>query len=123
MHGKPKDSPARPPEADDPRLAIPEVLRKPVVKPDFDPVYGDKNSRGKDPGIAGMGRAWAISLDFVVTILAGTGLGYLADYFLKSLPTGTIIGLVLGFITAFIRIIRASQRMDREDQQRRNRKP
>jgi ATP synthase protein I len=111
----PPDRPARDP------LEIPEVLRTPVHKPAYDPVYGDKASRPNAPDLAGAGRAWATALDFVFTIVAGAGLGYLADRWRHSIPLWTMVGLVAGFVTAFIRIVRTTQRQEREDKARRGR--
>ena len=113
------NTPPSPPR--DPRLEIPEVLRTPIQKPDYDPVFGDKGGRPNTPDLAGAGRAWAVALDFVFTIIAGAGLGWLADRWRGSLPLWTMVGLVAGFVTAFIRIIRTTQRQEREETARRGR--
>jgi F0F1-type ATP synthase assembly protein I len=107
------------PAADDPRLKIPEALRKPVNVPK-DP---DKGT-GATEGIQ-MGRAWATAMDFVFTILAGAILGWLFDKWRGTNPTGTMIGLGLGFVLAFFRIVRATQKQEAADQERkdRNRRP
>src|SRR5262245_25030546 len=110
-----------PPDPSDPRLQIPEVLRTPVRKPDLEPVFGDKKERAEASEMSSMGRAWAMAMDFVFSILAGAGVGYLIDYWRNSLPIGTCVGLGLGFVTAFIRIIRATQRQEREEKARRGR--
>lgn len=112
--------PDTPPNAPrDPRLEIPEILRTPVEKPDYDPVYGDQQSRPYAPNLAGAGRAWAVAFDFVFTIVAGAGLGWLADRWRGSLPLWTMVGLVAGFVTAFIRIVRTTQRQEREEKAKR----
>jgi F0F1-type ATP synthase assembly protein I len=114
------DPSAIPPEPPrDPRLEIPESLRTPIRKPDYDPVYGDKASRPKTDDLSNVGRGWAIALDFVFTILAGAGLGWLIDRWRHSLPLWTMVGLGLGFVTAFIRIVRATQREELKERQRR----
>ncbi|MFN7021344.1 MAG: AtpZ/AtpI family protein, partial [Phycisphaerales bacterium] len=74
----------------DPRLEIPEILRSPVKQSNYDPVYGSRANRPSTPELAGAVKAWAIALDFVVTIIAGAGLGYLVDRWLHSLPIATL---------------------------------
>jgi F0F1-type ATP synthase assembly protein I len=107
--------------ARDPRLEIPEILRTPVRQSQFDPVVGSKEGGAKKEAIdtAGMGRAWAMALDFVFTVLAGALVGYLLDRWQGWLPIGTLVGLVLGFVSGFIRIIRATQRQERLEKERR----
>ncbi len=117
--------------ARDPRLDIPEVLRRPVEPSNYDPVYGDRAGRGSGkrgpragPGdFASVGKAWGVAGNFVFTIIAGALVGWLIDRWRGSLPVATLIGLGLGFATAFIRIIRQTQREEREEQARRRRNP
>ena len=87
---------------------IPEVLRRepPRPAPQAPPAMS---------GVAGMAKAWAIALDFVFTILAGAALGWLFDRWRGSSPVGLLVGLVLGFIVAFWRIIRTTQRQERQE--------
>ncbi len=109
----------------DPRLDIPEVLRTPVRQSNMDPVTGDPAAaHGTESTIdaAGMGRAWAIALDFVFSVLAGALIGYLIDRWQGWLPIGTLVGLVFGFISGFIRIIRATQRQERQERLERERR-
>lgn len=117
----PSDGPEHGQHDRDPRLEIPEILRRPVEPSNYDPVYGSQSSRPTTPELAGAVKAWAIALDFVVTIIAGAGLGYLADRWLHTLPAGTLIGLALGFGAAFVRIVRATQRQERLERERRSR--
>jgi F0F1-type ATP synthase assembly protein I len=106
------------PPLDDPRLEIPEVLRKPVQRPK-DPDKGSAMASGVQ-----MGRAWATALDFVFTILAGAILGWLIDKWRGSSPTGAGVGLGLGFVLAFYRIVRATQKQEaaEREQKERNRR-
>ena len=69
--------------------------------------------------MAGMAKAWAIGLDFVFTILSGAGLGWLFDYWRHTGPAGLLTGLGLGFVFAFYRIVRATQKQEREEAARR----
>lgn len=103
----------------DPRLEIPEVLRTPVRKPEYDPVTGSRKSRKEVVDASGIGRAWAMSLDFVFTVLAGALLGWLIDRWRNSLPIGTLIGLGIGFVSGFIRLIRTTQRQERQEREQR----
>jgi F0F1-type ATP synthase assembly protein I len=103
------------PDPDDPRLKIPEVLRKPVEQPK-DPDEGTGVSEGVE-----MGRAWAVATEFVFTTLAGAILGWLFDKWRGTNPTGTMIGLGLGFVLSFYRIVRSTQKQDAVDQERKNR--
>jgi F0F1-type ATP synthase assembly protein I len=81
---------------------IPEVLRE-----------GPSPAPAKAPStmssIAGMGAAWGVAFDFIGTILAGVALGWLFDRWQNTAPWGILVGLALGFVGAFIRIIRATQ--------------
>lgn len=84
---------AAPPEASDPRLEIPEILRKPINHP-------SRNRPAKPPALAGLGdlgKALAIGLDFLFSIVAGGVLGWLIDRWLNSSPAGILIGIVAGF--------------------------
>ncbi|HZW07987.1 MAG TPA: AtpZ/AtpI family protein [Phycisphaerales bacterium] len=93
----------------DPRLKIPEVLREPVAKA--------KPARS-DSGMWGMAKAWGTALDFIFTIIAGALLGYGFDRWKGTAPTGLMVGLALGFVVAFIRIVRSTLRQEREETRR-----
>ena len=66
-------------------------------------------------GVAGMGAAWGMAVDFVVTILAGLALGWLIDRWQGTSPWGILGGLCLGFVAAFVRIVRQTQRDERRE--------
>jgi len=89
---------------------IPETLRRSARLP-ADP---DKSPALRSLAQAGAG--WGLATDFLVTILAGLGLGWVVDYFANAAPWGLVVGLALGFITAFVRIIRQTQRTERAEQ-------
>lgn len=97
----------------DPRLEIPEVLRKPVPQGNFDPVYGSATHRPKPLNLEGAGRAWGTAMNFVFTIIAGLALGLAFDKWQKTIPWGTLIGLTIGFVAAFYQIVRQTQREER----------
>ncbi len=89
---------------------MPDVLRGPA---------GGK-PRGRDP--AGPGamfsdttKAWAISMDFVFTVLGALLLGYFADRWFGTAPKAAIGGLVLGFSFALWRIIRRTLADDKRE--------
>lgn len=100
--------PANPPSADDPRLAIPEVLRTPIKHP----------SREHPPappalsGLGDLGKALAIGLDFLFSIAAAGLLGYLLDRWQGWSPAGLLIGLGVGFAAATVRML---SRLNREE--------
>lgn len=104
---------------EDPRLRIPETLRRPVDHPAASPAEKPKSATAN---IAEMGKAWGLALDFVVMTLGGGLLGWGFDKWRGTAPTGALVGLGLGFAFAFYRIIRATLRQEREDQARRGRK-
>lgn len=108
-------------DPDDPRLAIPDVLKE-----SNQPLRGtrsDLDEQGVAANLAGAGKAWAIAFEFVITIVAGIGLGWLFDRWKGSAPTGALVGMAAGFVMAFYRIVRATQAQDRaEAKQRQNRR-
>lgn len=114
------EPPASPGSAD-PRLAIPEVLRRPRPRSDYDPVTGTKEARTEAHDVTGMGKAWATALDFVFSVLAGAGLGWLADWWRGSLPLWTLVGLGFGFATGFIRIVQSTRRQEAAEREREGR--
>jgi F0F1-type ATP synthase assembly protein I len=99
--------------SDDPRLKIPDVLNQPVAPR----VMG--NRKNPDDSMWGMAKAWGIALDFIFTIFAAAALGYGFDYWKKTAPTGVMIGLAIGFVVAFIRIVRSTMKEDRAEDDRR----
>lgn len=99
---------------DEPSLEIPEVLRTPVRQ-------SQMPGTPKLPGggsISGLGVGFAMAFDFVGSVGAGALLGYLFDRWQGTSPTGTLVGLGVGFVGAMIRIVRASQKADRADRKR-----
>lgn len=91
---------------------IPEALREPPAKPP---------ESKKLPDVAGMARAWAVALDFVFMILAGGLLGWGFDWWRGTLPWGLLGGLVFGFVVAFWRIIKATQKQEAQERAGRGR--
>jgi len=65
------------------------------------------------------GKAWGIALDFVATVLVGMLLGWLAGKWLGHSPAFVLGGLAVGLITAFVRIVRATQRAEEREAQAR----
>lgn len=112
------DSPSSgPPSRGDPRLEIPEVLRKPVKTPEL---LRPKPVSATAIGLGDLGRALAIGIDFLVTIAAGGGIGWAIDRWRGWAPYGLMIGLGIGFAVATVRII---QRTNKEDRARTARPP
>lgn len=92
---------------------IPELLTKPVHDPRTQAPSQSTMSQMGD-----MGRAWGMAFEFIVMIFAGAAGGWLLDRWLKSAPKGLMAGLALGFVFAFIRIVRATQAQEREEKAR-----
>jgi hypothetical protein len=91
----------------DPRLRIPEVLKK--SGPGLPAVPG----AGGVGGLAGMARAWGVAFDFVGTVLGGMLLGYFFDRWRGTTPAGTLTGLGVGFAAALVRILRRTMAEER----------
>lgn len=96
---------------EDPRLRIPDVLREPPPAPD--PV------RPRREGFGEAAKAWGMALDLVFTAVGGFFLGYLFDLWRGTGPWGAVVGLGLGFVTAFIRLIRMSLREEARERRAR----
>lgn len=110
-----------PTDPDDPRLAIPDVLKE--SNQPRHATRSDLDEQGVAADLAGAGKAWAIAFEFVITIVAGIGLGWLFDRWKGSAPTGALVGMAAGFVMAFYRIVRATQAQDRaEAKKRQNRR-
>src|SRR4051812_20861788 len=87
---------------------IPEVLRRPVDVPATPELPGHAE-------IASLGAGWGMATEFLVTIIAGLGLGWLFDYWRHTAPIGILVGLGLGLVAGLVRIIRQSQASDRAE--------
>ncbi|MBY0308570.1 MAG: AtpZ/AtpI family protein [Phycisphaerales bacterium] len=112
-----------PDPSSDPRLRIPDVLREPTgaARPGRSVVPGV--SGGSHSAFWGMAKAWGIALDFIFTIIAGAALGYGYDYWKKTAPTGLMIGIAIGFVVAFIRIVRSTLKEQRAEEERKGKSP
>lgn len=93
---------------------IPALLREPTrPKAASTPAASESKE-----SLVGMGRAWAVALDFVFTVLAGAGLGWVAGRFAGHQPAWVMGGLALGFAVALIRILRGTMREERAEAER-----
>lgn len=52
--------------------------------------------------------------EFAGGVLAGAGLGYLADRFFNWTPWGLLIGVLLGFAAGTLNVVRAASNMNRD---------
>lgn len=95
---------------------IPAVLREPA--PAARPAV--ESGRSRTGSLSGMGRAWGIAMDFIFTILAGAGLGWVMGRWQGGMTGWVLGGLAVGFAAALVRIIRATQRQERLEKQQRN---
>ena len=114
----PPDEPDRrppPPPGEDPRLAIPEVLRhRPEDRAQESPPHR-RESFGETA------KAWGMALDLVFTTIGGLALGWGFDWWRGTAPWGAIIGLGLGFLTAAVRLIRYSLKAETREREARER--
>jgi len=58
-----------------------------------------------------MGVGLRLSTEFIAGIIAGTGLGWLLDYWLGTIPLFLILGLGLGFAAAIMNVLRITKNM------------
>jgi len=52
--------------------------------------------------------------EFAGGVLAGAGLGYLADRVLGWSPWGLLVGVLLGFVAGTLNVVRAASNMNRD---------
>jgi ATP synthase protein I len=60
---------------------------------------------------SGVAQAVKLSSEFIAGVLAGAGLGWLADRFLGTSPWGLIVLLLLGFCAGTLNILRSTGRV------------
>lgn len=97
----------------DPRLEIPEALRTPINRP----ASMRAAPKGEESVVLGMAKAWGVALDFIFTIFAGAALGWGFDRWRGTAPKGLMVGLGVGFVIAFIRIVRGTIKQERLEQE------
>ncbi|HVU63151.1 MAG TPA: hypothetical protein VHC70_04195 [Phycisphaerales bacterium] len=95
----------------DPRLEIPEVLRRPVPKPEALKDYeraerAAKKSRVSDEAKQATG--WAIAMDFVWTFAAAGLIGWAIQKWAwpAAAPWPLLVGLLVGIVAGMVRFIR-----------------
>jgi F0F1-type ATP synthase assembly protein I len=69
-----------------------------------------------DPFYQGLSYAARIGVELVSATLVGTGLGLIADRFLKTFPWFLVIGVLLGAAAGFLNIIRFVNRRQKEEE-------
>jgi ATP synthase protein I len=75
---------------------------------------GASRQPGADPGNratldpSALARGLRLSSEFVAGVLAGAGLGWLVDHWLKTSPWGLIGLTLLGFVASVVNLVRAS---------------
>lgn len=95
----------------DPRLEIPEILRTPIDHPSKHAPKPSKVASSMG-GLGDLSKALAIGLDFLFTTAAGGAVGWGIDYWQKWSPYGLLIGGIIGFTFATVRMLK---RLNKED--------
>lgn len=96
--------PSKPPPPMPEFSEIPESLRK----------AARGGTRESPSGLAGVGKGWAMALDFVGSIIAAWLIGFLIDRWQKTAPWGSLIGLGVGFAYAIYRILKQTKAEERK---------
>jgi F0F1-type ATP synthase assembly protein I len=99
------------PPGRDPRLEIPEVLRRPVKKPEALKEYEKAERVNLRPGTSDSSKqaaGWAIAMNFVWTAAAGGVLGWAIQKwaFPSAAPWPLVSGLIVGIIVGMAKFIR-----------------
>lgn len=68
------------------------------------------------------GRAWGVALNFVATIIAGLLVGWGLDHFAGTRPWGVLGGLAVGFVLAFVQIVRNTMKTEAKEKAERERR-
>jgi ATP synthase protein I len=68
---------------------------------------GEPEDKGTETA-SGVAQAMKLSSEFIAGVLAGAGLGWLADRFLGTSPWGLIVLLLLGFCAGTLNILRSA---------------
>lgn len=101
---------------------IPEILTRPVdrSRERSTAVTGlSKPEAGQAmASMGGIGKAWGMAMDFVFTIVAAVGLGYVASIWLGYRQAWILGGLAVGFTLALVRIVRTTMREEAREQAR-----
>jgi len=91
---------------------IPEILRRPVEHPSLKRADQSPSAMSS---LSEAGKAWGMALDFVATVIVGMLLGWLLAKWLGHTPAFVLGGLAVGLVTAFVRIVRATQRAEKRE--------
>ncbi len=109
------------------RRALPDPPQRTFTKPtirQFEPM-ADSGRFGRGSGMnardmRGVGLASTVGIQFVSMILAGAGLGWVADQYLlhsKGTPWGIVAGVLLGSVGAFSAVFRLTRQLNDDEQQ------
>jgi hypothetical protein len=112
------------------RVDLPEAPRVTFERPATQAARGDRPPEGEESirlGRAGRmsgkdlrsaGIASTIGWGLAGSIVAGTLLGHLVDRYLLGSPTtpwGLIVGFLLGVVSGFVNLVRAANRLNRDE--------
>ncbi len=74
----------------------------------------ERREKEAERGPTGWGLGLRYGSEFAGGVLAGAGLGYLADRFLGWSPWGLLAGVTLGFAAGTLNVVRAAQSVNTE---------
>lgn len=100
-----------------PPPVLPELLTKPVRRPTERNILGmgeKPTALGRASQLAGMGKAWGIATEFVASIIGSFLVGFAIDSYFNTLPTWSLVMLLIGLTYAVWRIVRRTM----EDEKR-----
>ncbi|GAB4457228.1 MAG: hypothetical protein OHK0029_16630 [Armatimonadaceae bacterium] len=105
-----------------PRGDLPEPPEAKFTRPDTEAARGSQKSFASEAGgsLRSMGSGPMIGISLVASIVAGTLLGWLIDKLTGNTgtPWGLIVGFTLGVIAGFGSVVRLSNELNRESNDR-----
>lgn len=74
-----------------------------------------RREKEAERGPTGWGLGLRYGSEFAGGVLAGAGLGYLADWAFGWSPWGLLAGVILGFAAGTMNVVRAAQSVNNQD--------
>jgi len=77
-----------------------------------------EEARAQETAGSSLGAALRLSIDLVAAVAVGTGIGWLLDRWLGTLPLFLILFFFFGVAAGFLNVIRVARKMEEQDAQR-----